>query len=235
MNNLFIIIFLLSIICLIVGVIRPSYVIRWGNPEKRGRKKVLATYLSLIIISFIAIGMTTDTKKIATKEQQINQQQSPAQTTSTPAPPQQQPSATMKVTIPQFIEIYNKEIKQRHGDKSVININTEKPMRPGVTTYDIPDGKDSNVVINCDPTSGQITEVSFTVQGNSGEKFDRKSLRAWTAAVISATSPGISNDDIIEIRGKILDNTTVTKNGVFYMAQYAEKGSSFFQIIVRAK
>ncbi|BBB91085.1 MAG TPA: hypothetical protein PKA28_10995 [Methylomusa anaerophila] len=77
MDNLFLIIFLVSIACLIVGLIKPSLVIRWGDPEKRGRKQVLVTYLSLMVLSFIAFGMTTDTKK-APQTQQASQQQ-PAQ------------------------------------------------------------------------------------------------------------------------------------------------------------
>ena len=45
--------------------------------------------------------------------------------------------------------------------------------------------------------------------------------------LITSISLGISNDDIIDIRGKILSNTSVTKDGIFYMAQHEEKGAPF--------
>lgn len=69
MNSLFLIIFLLASAMLSIGLFKPSIVIRWGDPEKRGRKKVLATYLSLAVISFIAFGMTSNPPKKSTDAQ----------------------------------------------------------------------------------------------------------------------------------------------------------------------
>lgn len=56
MNNLMLLLFLICIICLIIGIIKPSIVIRWG--EKRNRKKVFLYYGLGIVISFILFGVT---------------------------------------------------------------------------------------------------------------------------------------------------------------------------------
>lgn len=60
MENLFLIIFLLSGLCLIIGLIKPGIVIRWGNEDKRNRKKVLITYGIAIVVSFILFGVFCD-------------------------------------------------------------------------------------------------------------------------------------------------------------------------------
>lgn len=69
MNNLFLILFLLSGLCLVVGLIKPSVVIRWGDPEKRSRRQVLITYISIAVVSFFAFGVTTDKKNVAQSQQ----------------------------------------------------------------------------------------------------------------------------------------------------------------------
>ena len=189
----------------------------------------LGSIVIIIAISAITNFFSNDSPKKPLQPQQSVQQP----TVSPSSQPAQQPTATMKVTVPQFIDIYNKEIKQRHGDKT--SLGKGNPVPPGTVIYEIPEGKGSAAIINTNPADGKVTTVTFTIQGNSGEKFDQKSLRAWTASLISATSPGISNDDIIEIRGKILGDSPITMHGIYYMAQYTEKGAPFFQIIARAQ
>ncbi|MGD9678308.1 MAG: ComEC/Rec2 family competence protein [Vulcanibacillus sp.] len=50
MDILFFLLFLLSFVAIIIGLIKPTAVIRWGNPDKRNRKKVLKFYgIGLII------------------------------------------------------------------------------------------------------------------------------------------------------------------------------------------
>ncbi len=162
-----------------------------------------------------------------------NKQENKPAASPPPQPAQQQETVTMNATVSQFIDIYNKEVKRRYSEKSILG--TEKPIRPGTTMYDVPDGKGSHLVINFNPSNNKITSVTFTVQGDTGEKFDRKALNAWSAAIISATIPGVSNEAITEIRGKLLAETPVTKNNIYYLSQNMEKGSPFFQIIARAQ
>ena len=182
-----------------------------------------ASMLILVLVSAIVLGCgdnKPETKPATTPPPQAAQQQV-------------QVKATMNATVLQFIDVYNKEVKQRYSDKSVLG--KEKPIQSGTVMYDIPDGKGSNLVLNYNPSDNKITAVTFTVQGEPGQKFDRKALNAWAAAVICATSPSISNDDVSEIRGKLLNETPTIKNGISYMGQNTEKGSPFFQIIARAK
>lgn len=44
MDILFFLLFLVCFIAIIVGLIKPTAVIRWGNSDKRNRKKVLKFY-----------------------------------------------------------------------------------------------------------------------------------------------------------------------------------------------
>lgn len=59
MDNLFLLLFLVSIVALIVGLIKPELVIRWGNQEKKNRKSVLKVYGLAIIAFFILFSITT--------------------------------------------------------------------------------------------------------------------------------------------------------------------------------
>lgn len=59
MNSLMLILVLLCIICLIVGIIKPNIVIRWGDLEKRNRKNVFKYYGLGLIVAFILFGIST--------------------------------------------------------------------------------------------------------------------------------------------------------------------------------
>lgn len=74
MDKLFVVLLLLSIICLVVGLIKPALVIRWGDPDKRNRKKVLISYLGAALIFTVACGMSADTKNQPLEVQQQQQQ-----------------------------------------------------------------------------------------------------------------------------------------------------------------
>ena len=59
MNNLMLLLALICLVCLPIGLIKPSLVIRWGAMEKRNRKKVLKYYGLGFIVTFILFGVTT--------------------------------------------------------------------------------------------------------------------------------------------------------------------------------
>lgn len=87
MNDLFATTFFISLLLLTIGLFKPATVIRWGDPETRNRKKVLKTYLSITLVSFIGFGMTMDPSK-----NQINGS-TPASTTVSPSDDKQQKEA----------------------------------------------------------------------------------------------------------------------------------------------
>lgn len=59
MDNLFLLLFLVSIVALIVGLIKPELVVRWGSEEKKNRKSVLKVYGLAIIAFLILFSITT--------------------------------------------------------------------------------------------------------------------------------------------------------------------------------
>jgi type IV secretory pathway VirB10-like protein len=57
MATIFILLFLACIVCLILGIIKPTLVIKWGDLEKRNRKSVLKYYGIGLIFTFILIAV----------------------------------------------------------------------------------------------------------------------------------------------------------------------------------
>ena len=60
MNTLFLLLALVCFIAVIVGIIKPQLVVRWGNSEKRNRKSVLKYYGIGLVVSFVLFGMTSN-------------------------------------------------------------------------------------------------------------------------------------------------------------------------------
>lgn len=64
LNTLFLVLFYVCLIALIIGIIKPQLVVRWGSEEKRNRKSVLKFYGIGVVAMFILFGVTSeDTKK----------------------------------------------------------------------------------------------------------------------------------------------------------------------------
>jgi len=75
MDNLFLILFLISIICLIIGLIKPQKVIRWGDTSKKTRKNVLKYFGISLVVSFVLFGITAPETQNATTQAQIETSQ----------------------------------------------------------------------------------------------------------------------------------------------------------------
>ena len=74
METLFTIIFLVSLVGLIVGLIAPKLVIVWGDKKTRGR--VFLAYGSATIVSLVILGLVTSSDEQGSQEQQIARQAS---------------------------------------------------------------------------------------------------------------------------------------------------------------
>ncbi|MFD3447147.1 hypothetical protein ACFDTO_21350 [Microbacteriaceae bacterium 4G12] len=59
MNTLFLLISLICLVALIIGIVKPQLVVRWGDTEKRNRKRVLMYYGIGLIASFVLFGVTS--------------------------------------------------------------------------------------------------------------------------------------------------------------------------------
>ena len=58
LNNLFFFISFISLIALVIGLMKPNLVIKWGDLERRNRKNVLKYYGLALVASFILFGIT---------------------------------------------------------------------------------------------------------------------------------------------------------------------------------
>lgn len=67
-----------SLISILIGLIRPAAVIRWGAPEKRGRGKVILYYGLAVVVSAILIGvLSPESDKVQPLEAQARQGKEP--------------------------------------------------------------------------------------------------------------------------------------------------------------
>ncbi|MEC5305940.1 hypothetical protein [Bacillus thuringiensis] len=65
MNTLFALLFVVCLIALIIGIIKPQLVVRWGEEGKRNRKSVLKFYGIGLIAMLVLVGVTADDTKKA--------------------------------------------------------------------------------------------------------------------------------------------------------------------------
>ena len=76
MDVLFFLLFSVCLIALIIGLVKPRSVIRWGNEEKKNRKNVLKYYGLGVILFFILFGANAGTsgtaKETASKSASIS-------------------------------------------------------------------------------------------------------------------------------------------------------------------
>ena len=71
-NNLFLILFLICFVTLIVGLIKPNAVVKFGAVEKRNRKSVLKYYGIGLIVFFVLFGVTIDSSQSNQAQQTTN-------------------------------------------------------------------------------------------------------------------------------------------------------------------
>ena len=74
MDDLFLVLFLLSFIALILGMIKPSILLD-GDIEKRNRKNVLKLYGSTLIASFFLFGVTVPSTDVSKTEDNLTQEE----------------------------------------------------------------------------------------------------------------------------------------------------------------
>jgi hypothetical protein len=88
MSSLFLALFFVAIIVLIVGLISPKLVMRWGAEEKRTRGRAALIYGIAIVVLFVAFGITSN-------HEPHQSAASPSQTTTTNPSPEASKSATV--------------------------------------------------------------------------------------------------------------------------------------------
>lgn len=128
MGNLFVVLFLLSFVGLIVGLIRPKLVIRWGSTRTRGR--VILTYGLATVVFIILSGVTAPptTKQVREKPEVI-----PSAVVE-----QEKPKKFSKLEITEVV--YEDDKVRVTGttdlpDGSQLNVNFDVAGRAATATY----------------------------------------------------------------------------------------------------
>lgn len=118
MENFFALIIVFSIVFLIVGMISPKTVIRWGIDQKKTRGEVIKVYGFTLIAAFIAFGVTTDIKKgevtvpTTSQDARTQSEQQPAAMPAVTPPPPPASIQTMVAAEVEFCNIIRETSKQ---------------------------------------------------------------------------------------------------------------------------
>jgi hypothetical protein len=62
LSSLFLVLLLIAVVALVVGLINPKVVIRWGEEEKRTRGRAALVYGIAIIVLLVAVGISSNNK-----------------------------------------------------------------------------------------------------------------------------------------------------------------------------
>lgn len=151
--NIFLIVLIISFFCLILGLLNPRLVIRWGLPEKRNRKKVLITYTILMIASFNLFGITTNANKsnTAKNENKVEtKEEDKAETKQTfNTEKKQETQKWQPKEIAEFNKVYrDKSNKNPDGSYLIINVSS---INKG----------DNVITVNCFAPSYQLLKYSL--------------------------------------------------------------------------
>jgi hypothetical protein len=111
MDSLFLILFLLSFLAILIGLISPKTIIKWGSPEKRTRGKVFKFYGLTLIASFILFGITapevTPEEKAAQEAEEKAKQEAKAKKEAEEKPKQE--TKKKKIAKENVQKVINKE------------------------------------------------------------------------------------------------------------------------------
>lgn len=116
----FTILLFLSIIGLVIGLIAPKVVVRWGPEEKRTRKKSAQAYGLVLVVALIGIGVTAPKRPMPVAQAPTP----PAIATSAPKPTAA-PKTTTKQPWEQLTADQQKYVKVLFDDTTIVAIDAE--------------------------------------------------------------------------------------------------------------
>lgn len=138
MVTLFVLLFLLSFICLIIGLIRPKTVIRWGNENQKTRKNALKYFGISFVVFFVLTGITAPKPQ---PKVQVESKQENVEELATTTQTQQTTLGDMKIHYidvgqgdAELIQIGDKNILIDAGTSDKKALNYLKSL--GITTLD---------------------------------------------------------------------------------------------------
>lgn len=176
MDDLFLLLFLVSAITLLVGLVKPGIVIRWGDETKRTRGKVIKTYGVLMIGFFIAFGMLVDSTTIeesASKEPSIlSDELGDVENTSTEsvseAPESEEKPSQLSSEDPYEPKTFEEEIEFAIGEDIQVNaIELDEYAKDLYITVEMSDNITTNLTrLGIEKAAAHIFENVFPLLEN---------------------------------------------------------------------
>ena len=159
MDMLLVLLGLSLLIAMVVGLIKPSLVIRWG--EKRTRPRVLMVYGGLFVASFIILGMTgngnSNTNSVKAVKTQKVDQVTPVSTPANMAPEMKYDNAQAKARISDWLG--------EHEFPGISKLSLD-PGKPDNSLYETKGKKYHLFILN-----GLSRSVDILVDPYTGELF----------------------------------------------------------------
>ncbi|MBP2642498.1 MAG: hypothetical protein H6Q67_385 [Firmicutes bacterium] len=104
-----------AVIFLVAGILNPNLSIFWGEKESRTKKKVLSTYLSILIISFLGFTLTYKNDEVNQKEPLSSTSQIISNQTNTIKEDLKTNATTNTTSNEEFLNFY-RDFKKYHNE-----------------------------------------------------------------------------------------------------------------------
>lgn len=129
MTAICVILVALSLISIVLGLIKPSLVIRWGDPDKRTRGKVLKTYLIAFVV-FFGLGMAVDRMPSSDDEKPATTSSQQASSSSSSSSSVSSGAATKKESEPKWNKSEPEAEKNGNANIAIKELKKVGDMKP---------------------------------------------------------------------------------------------------------
>jgi Flp pilus assembly protein TadG len=159
MSTVFFLLSFLALVALILGLIKPSLVMRWGDMEKRTRKRAAITYFFAFIILFIAFTVSLPKDNSVQNTASTKTPATVQEANTTPAPAPTTPSQATKV------QPYQQLTKDQQLDVKILSADL------GVITNDAQNHDLANFAVDL---KGQEQDVASADKDITGRPLGSK-------------------------------------------------------------
>ncbi|MCX6812781.1 MAG: hypothetical protein NTW79_04190 [Candidatus Berkelbacteria bacterium] len=178
MNGLFLFLFLVSIVCLVAGLIQPKVFSRFFK-DKTSRKFVGLIFGIATVLFFVLFGVTSNKSTPTTSPTTTTKTETPAATTQKTETPTTTPAPKFIFDVPSLVGKNIDEVRTVLGspaDKTMTE-PTKEQLSLGAAEWDNTFQKDGNdLLVTFDPTTRKIIDFFISTDDASGKTQDKNHL-----------------------------------------------------------